>query len=241
MDIRPGREFNILGAMPQELQVRLAALASYGAGITGMFTEMADKAGLTEKGRAQREKEYDRMEAVARAMMVSQERMAEFQRKLDAMHRESYEALIESEERLREARKELERIRERAYEVPLADGRKIKVYRDGDQVRDDDDNIVDESIIRAEDIPASYPTRAERRMGQEIVEKREEEHAERLDDHARIEAAQEALKEDGLTPEEFDEVKGDLEPVARRFEESRPSADEALTRPHPIASMPGPG
>jgi hypothetical protein len=237
----PSNEFNTSATPSQDMLRRLMAIAlGGGEALHSLFSAMAENSGRTERGRAAREKEIERTATFMRTVMATQERVAEFQKKLDAMQRESYEALIKSEERVREARKELERIRERAYEVPLPDGSKLKVYRDGDQVRDDDDNLVDESIIRAEEIPDSCPTRAERRKGQEVVEKREEEHADRLDNHARIEAAQEALRKDGLTPEEFEEIKEDLEPVTRRFEDARPSADEEFTRPHSISSMPGP-
>lgn len=241
MGIRPPiNEFNASASPSQHMLQRLMAIAlAGGEALHSVFTALADQSGRTERGRLAREREIEKSESFVRVVMATQERVAEFQRKLDAMHRESYEALIKSEERMREAQLELERIRERAFEVEI-DGRKVKVYRDGNEVRDDDDKLVDESIIQAQDIPDNCPTRAERRRGQEVMEKREEEHAERLDNHSRIEAAQEALRNDGLTPDEFEEIKDGLEPVARTFEDVRPSAEEDVTRPHPIASMPGP-
>ena len=229
-------EFNVLAIAPQALQLKLAAAAIYGSEATvNAFTQAADRAGLTERGRALKEKEQERRTT---AVMATQERVAEFQKKLDAIQRESYDALIKSEERLREAQKALERIRERAYEVPLPDGTKLKVYRDGDLVRDDNDNIVDASIIRAEDIPDSSPTRAERRKEQERVEERAQDHKEQSERYTKIEAAQERLRSGGLSDDDFAELEKSVEPVKRPSQKPEPGV--SATPPRQDASMPAP-
>lgn len=236
---RPGVEFNALAVVPQDLQVRLAALASYGAGITGIFTAIADKAGLTEKGRAEREKEYERMEAVARVMMASQERMAEFQKKLDRLERESYERMVEAEEDLRQARKELERIRENAFEVDMPDGRKnVKVYRDGDQVREEDGTLVSRDIIKAEDLPKECSTTDQVRKVGKRVESVEQNYTDAASDFARAGEAKEALHEGTMM---IDELEAIVEPADRRDEDARVPEEQHVTPPRQSVSTPGPG
>jgi hypothetical protein len=228
-----------MAVAPQELQVRLAALAQQGAGITSIFTDMADKAGLTEKGREAKEREYERSYEVARAMMVSQERMAEFQKKLDRMERESYERMIKAEEELREARKEQERIRENAFEVDMPDGRKkVKVYRDGDQVREEDGTLVSPEIIRAEDLPKNCSTTKDLLSAGEHVESRERNYTDAASDFARAGEAKEALQEGTMT---LDELEAIVEPMDRELEDARGPEEQNVKPQHQSVSTPGPG
>ncbi|RIK59433.1 MAG: hypothetical protein DCC64_15920, partial [Planctomycetota bacterium] len=47
-----------------------------------VFSAIADRAGNTERGRVAREKENERIASFMRTAMASQERVAEFQKKL---------------------------------------------------------------------------------------------------------------------------------------------------------------
>jgi hypothetical protein len=240
--LRPGNEFNAHAVMPEELQRRLLALALSGnESIMSAFTAMADRAGLTENGRAKREREIERYQALTRMVMATQERISEFQKELDRLERASYEALVESEEKLREARKELERIRERAYEIPMPDGTRLKVYRDGDVVRDEADNIVSAEIIKVEDLPDNCATRDERRKQETVVQEFERNNSEAYSDYARVQAAKEGAAGKNLTDQQVEELDASVEPVRRRLDEVRQAADQSIRPPRQDVSTPGPG
>lgn len=250
MKVRPGAEFNILAVMPQELQLRLATLAlSDAVGITSVFTQRADREGLTEKGRAAREKELQRSAVTALTVLASQERLAEFTKKFDAMERASYEALVENEEKLREAREELARVRERAYEVTMPDGTAAKVYRDADKVRGEDGTIVSKETIRADDIPESSPTWQELEEKTRAAQELGEERRKILEHRERIDAAQNNLSEGALEQGELDQLDHSLGqnipdavrarlPVELAPEE--PASASSFTPARPNASTPGP-
>ena len=192
-------------AVPSAAVLRkLAALAAYGNdSFHSVFTAMAERSGLTERGREAREKRREHYAALTRMMMASTARIAEFQRKLDRLEQAAYEDLRKTEEALREARQEEERVKERAFKVRMPDGTSARVYRDGDIVRDDDGNEVSREIIRAEEIGDQYSKWQERAQTREktraLVERRDRD-VEFIDEvkETREQTAGREMPDDGL-------------------------------------------
>lgn len=204
MGLLSDNEFKSAAVPSAEVLRKLAALAAYGNNsVHSVFTAMADEAGLTEKGRAAKEKEAERAYSLTRMMMASQERIAEFQRKLDRLEQAAYEDLRKTEEALREARQEEERVKDRAFKVRMPDGATARVYRDGDIVRDDDGNEVSPEIIRAEEIGDQYSKWTERAQAREkaraLVERRDRD-VEFIDEvkETREQTAGREMPDDGL-------------------------------------------
>lgn len=220
---KPSNEFNASAHMTPELQLRLMALAISGNDfVNSVFVQIAERAGLTPRGRLAREKENERFYAALRMTMASQERLAWFHEKLERCDRASVAAVIEAEEKLSEARKDLARLKSKAYEITLPDGRTTKVYRDGDKVRDDSGAIVNEDLIRPEDIPESCPTWQDRQEKENAFREAERTRREAAEYRERVDLARKRAGEGGLTEKELDAMERDLErmpdAVGRHYE-----------------------
>jgi len=242
LTIKPSNEFNSFGIVSQEMQLRLMALAaSDSAAVVSSFTAAADAAGLTEKGRLLRARNDERFLATMRQGMASQERIAEFRRELDRLERASYEAMIEADEKRRIARKELDEIRKRAFEIDMPDGRRVKVFRDGDQVREESGAVIDPSIIKPDDIPKSCPEWEPWKQAQTVADKSEAHYGQAASDYSRVQAAKEATAEGKMTDDELDQLKAEIEPVRHRLDDARPEIKREVMPPNQSVSTPGPG
>jgi hypothetical protein len=242
----PINEFNATAMPSQEMLRRLMAVALYGnETLHSVFSALADRAGNTERGRATREKEVERIASFMRTVMATQERIAEFQRKLDMLERASYEALIENEERLAAARDELDRIREQAMEVTMPDGTAAKVYRDGDKVRDDDGTEVSPEIIRPDDISPGRPDWQQRRAIGNEIDDLARQRRDIIEFRERLDQAREKSSGDQIVEEELSVLEKELgdmpEPVTRHLPSDSPASRQpAFTPPTPGASAPAP-
>jgi hypothetical protein len=262
LTLRPGSEFNPQGVMTPQRQLELETLAVNGGSVASVFAISAERAGLTEKGRAAREKkDAERHREVVRAMMASEERMAAFQKKLDELEIASYEALVEIDDRLRDKRQGLERMRANAFKLEKPDGTVMRVYRDkNEKVRDDNGNFVSEELVRAEDIGDGFtrwePYESEKSDIEDLERDREKVAAY----HARVGSAREELSRGGVSDDrraELDAELGDVPaavqskwrnpPAAERAEDQVPASKiegierRAETTPHQGVSTPGPG
>jgi hypothetical protein len=241
----PSNEFNASATPSQEMLRRLMAMALSGnEALHSVFSAMADRAGNTERGRVAREKENERIASFMRTAMASQERVAEFQKKLDELERASYEALIENERQLTEAQEELARIREQAYEITLRDGSKAKVYRDGDKVRDDAGNEVSEDVVKPGDISDRMPDWSRRRAAGERVDELTHERQRIIEYRDRLEETREQAADGELPEDRLNDLEAGVDemPASVRRHAGMPPEQEAepLTRPAPGASMPAP-
>jgi hypothetical protein len=245
-------EFRDAATPSQEKLRRLLTLALYGNdSFHSVFTAMADQAGMTPRGREDRERRQEHYAMLRQMMMASQEQVAAFQRRLDRLERASYEALLETEEDLRKAEKARERTRERAFEIGTPDGKR-KVYRDGEIVRDDDGNVVSRETIRAEDIPANYPVWAERARDEQAVLRAQKRYYDVVEFREQLQSTQEGAAEGGLSADEVDALESKVEAgipydVQRRLsgsaasEGAKQETSREFTPPHQGASTPGPG
>jgi hypothetical protein len=170
--------------------------------------------------------------------LASPERIEKFRTKLDRLDRASAQALAENEEKLRKAGTELQRIRERAYEVTMPDGTIRKVYRDGNTVRDDDGNEISPDIIRAEDIPNSFPTWPQREGAEEAAREAERAYREVLEYRERLERARKA-SEGQPTEQEINDLEAEINrmPVSVRhhYEALSPDQRSGITPQAPSA------
>jgi hypothetical protein len=213
--------FNATSGLTQSMQLRLQVLALSGdSPVSNAFTDEAERLGLTSKGREKKEREADRR--FQDIMQVLRERAAEFRKELDLLEHATAEALHENEEQLRVAREDLKWVRDRAYEITMPDGTIAKVYRDGDRVRDDAGAFVTEA--RADEIPASASSWAQRKASGDTVARLQNERRDLLEYQERVSRTKETLASGETTPEEFDALKADIghmpASVQRRFQES---------------------
>jgi hypothetical protein len=246
--LRPINEFNAYGIVPQRLQLLLQTLAiGDSAAVASVFTAAADRAGLTERGRRLLEQRAAFFAAMMQAAMATPERMAAFSHRLDRLERASYEALIEADERRRMARRELEQLRERTYQITKPDGRTVRVYRDGDVVRDESGAVISRDIIRAEDIPEAFPTWRDMQDKESAFREQERRHREIVEYRERLGRARNETADGGVTTRRADEIEADIEampePVWVHLGE-RPaqevSAESAVTQPGKVVLAPVP-
>lgn len=102
--------------------------------------------------RARHVDQADDPTALAAVAMASPERIAEFRAELDRLDHAAIEALYEIDEELAAASERLTRIEENAHTVVDSTGAILRVYRDGNLVRDDDGRTMDSEFISADAI-----------------------------------------------------------------------------------------
>lgn len=228
------------------MQFRLMAHALSGnETIVSSFSAAADAAGLTETGRLALEKRREQFAALMRTTMASQERLAALQQRMDGVEAASYEALLEADDNRRSARRELEQLRERAYQITKPDGRTVRVYRDGDVVRDESGAVISRDIIRAEDIPDSVPTWQRMQATQEADRDAERRYREIVEYRERLARHREETADGGVTTRRADEIEADIEAMpdsvrGRLGETPRPERRAEITPPGQAVLTPGP-
>ncbi len=135
LTIRPGSEFNIVGAPSEELKRHLLYLATIDS--DAVHSGYKSPNSVHADAESRNAEQADAFLSFAQLVMANQTRIDVLSDELNRLDDASYQALIETEERLERAREELERIRAQAYEITLPDGTVVKVYRDSDAVRGD--------------------------------------------------------------------------------------------------------
>lgn len=163
------------------------------------------------KAEAERQRKDREVQEFVRTVFASQERLAQFTAKLDRLDQASAQALLENEEKLRIAREELRRIRERAYELTRPDGSTVKVYRDGNVVRDDDGVEVDARLIKPEDIPDKFPTWQERRTAGEREADLIQRNREIREYRSQLERSRKLVEDGKITEEELTDLEKSLD------------------------------
>lgn len=160
--------------------------------------------------RARHADQVDDLTPLAAVALASPKRIAEFRAELDRLDHAAIEALYEVDKELAAARERLTRIEENAQTVVDSTGTIIRVYRDGDLVRDDDGHVVDSEIISANAILQERTDWALRSgASQEVTALTVERAAilgfiDRLHDHAS------QAESDTITESELDDMRQDV-------------------------------
>jgi DNA repair exonuclease SbcCD ATPase subunit len=221
MAINPTNDFNALGQLSTARQNRLMTMALNGDSIVSPFADVADREGLSPKGRARKEREREEQRFAREWSARIEEQRERFQRELDRLEQASLAALHENEEQLRAAREELRKIQERAYEITLPDGTVTKVYRDGDKVRTDAGAEVSRDILRAEDLPDGLPLWAERTASGEKNHALDEKHRQILEYREKLERMREVSGGGDPPDESVEQLRAELgampEPVTAHY------------------------
>jgi hypothetical protein len=206
----PTNEFNALSLISPAGQLRLMILAESGnSPVANAFTQEADRLGLTPRGRERKEREETRR--FAEQMQALREQAARFEKRLDLLEQASAEAFLRNEEERRIAQEELKRIQDRAYEITMPDGRVVKVYRDGNLVRDEDGGIVSREIVGAEDIGTTHPTWSERNEADRHLRELEAERDRILNYRKELETARTKTNGGDLTLQELETLEAEVD------------------------------
>lgn len=242
MAVRPTNEFNAFGVASQDMQLRLLSLAQSGnTAIHSVFSAAADAEGLTERGRQAIERRRER--TIDALRLATQEQMAAMQQRLDRLERASYEALIEADDKRRNARRDLDQLRERAFAITMPDGSTVRVYRDGEDVRQESGELVGHEAVRAEDIPDHAPTWQERQAQARAFEEAERRHREIVEYRERLDRARSEIGSGSVTAERAQELDADIEAMPDSIRErldgvAPPEQRVEITQPSPAASRP---
>ena len=154
-----GKDFSLAAAIKDPiLRARLIALESHGnESINSPFSSPHNTRLAGAESKEEETADLATMQFLAEIDRQTQERLEAINKRIDELERRSYEALMRTEEELRKAQEELQHIQDNAFVVTMRDGTEQRVYRDGNVVRTEDGNTVDESVIRPEDIPDGFP------------------------------------------------------------------------------------
>lgn len=226
-------EYNSIGAPSEDVKRKLLYLAEIGSeAITSAFRICAGYAGHNSQER--QDAADAEFHALAEMAMASQERIAQFRQRIDLFDHANLAALRESDEKLQAAQQKRHDIRERAYEVTKADGTAVKVYRDNEIVRDDGGSIVSPEIVDTDEIPASYPTWAQRLDAERDVRQAQQAYDEVVEYRELLNSARERLEDGKLSAEEVDEldialVKDMPDAVRRHYEDPALPAQSQAT------------
>lgn len=158
-------------------------------------------------------------------IQIVSEEMRRFEERLADLERASVAALLENEEKMREAQEELDRIRERAHVITMPDGRKVRVYRDGDVVRDEEGSIID--FLVPGDLPEGSPDYAELRDAYERINELVEERRDIQDYRDRV--------ADTENPDELEALLDDMPPSVAAHTATTAGNGQA---PEPLAEQP---
>lgn len=225
MTIRPGSEFNLTSAPSEALRRKLLYLATTGSGSLASGFKKAsdtDPDGQEDPGG----------QFVAMMMqMATADEMRRFRERLELVDEASTAALLENDEKLREAEEELERIRARALEVTLPNGRKVRVYRDGDIVRDEGGNLID--FMKPADLPAGAPDLSEFKAAASLNARLRAERKQILAYRDRLDATQDRLDQGPVSLNDFDTLKdglGDI-PDSVKAQVDRIAAERGIAPP----------
>lgn len=203
MSLSTANEFNLTGTPSEELKRRLMYLAISGSGAvhTGLDSQ--------RERIAAREKDDlgDDMLAVL-VRQASEQDVRRLRERLALLDEASLAALLENEERMREAEEELQRIRERAFVHTRPDGSKVRVYRDGNAVRDEQGNLIEG--LSPSQLPSTTPELADVRKTFRRIEEIEEERRQINEFRERVGQAQERIDGGPISQPEFDEIEAGL-------------------------------
>lgn len=157
--------------------------------------------------RARHADQADDPTALAAVAMASPEQIADFRAELDRLDHAAIEALYEIDEELAQARERLTAIEENAHTMVDSTGAVVRVYRDGNLVRDDDGHEVDPELVVAREISPERSDWASRSGAKQEVADLEAEKADVLDfiDLLRDQAAH--AESDMIAESDFDDMR----------------------------------
>jgi hypothetical protein len=169
------------------------------------------------RAQAAREKKEREDRAWVQMVMASQERIARFQDSMKRWDIASEKALDEIREDLRKAKKEWQRMKDEAREITFPDGTRRRVFRDGENVRDEQGTLVSSDIAKAEDVSHDPRQWAITSAFGDEVKRLEVREARVLEFQAdRHERMRELERKSGgnITSKALDEVEAELEKIA---------------------------
>ena len=142
---QPVNVFNLTATPSEELKRHLAYLAAIGSGsVVSAFMRAVSPD-------AEARAEWADQIAMMMMQMATEEQIRQFHERLDELEARRLRLLERIDEELERARTERQQLYDEAVEIVFPDGTVRKVFRDGDQVRDEDGNLVSPDIISAEE------------------------------------------------------------------------------------------
>lgn len=169
MTTTPGKIFNSTGAPSEDLKRHLLYLAMIDSG--AVLTGHKPLTGFGPNAHDQDAAAAASLLTFAQLITTRQARLDALNDRINELEQASYAALIETKRQLARARQRLQQIRERAHKITLPDGTVMRVYRDGQTVRDDNGNQIGADIIAPAAIPGKAPDWQTRQAAGETTDK----------------------------------------------------------------------
>lgn len=143
-------EFNLNAS---SAEVRRRQLYHAVTGNESVFTAFA--AANTQKLEVERRRKDENLQSLARMVLASREQIASFRSDLVKFDEQRIELLAKTEQELLEIRGKLKRIRDSAPEMTMPDGSRRKIFRDGDQVRDESGGVISTELVDARTVSSN--------------------------------------------------------------------------------------
>ena len=210
--VRPASIFNAGATPSQDVLLRIAAFIAGGGqiGIGGFGTFSRD-----EKERADEKTADEFMSSIIQ--MATDQQVDELRTRLQRLDEASTAALLESEEEMRKARADLQRVRDHAFLLTQPDGSQVRVYRDGNAVRDESGAVI--ASMKASDLPASVPALSAFNTATDRYAAASVKYTALAEYHARIGKAENRLDEGNVSEEEYARLSkslGDVPPAVQK-------------------------
>lgn len=227
LTVQPTNEFNIAALFTESGRRHLLNLAL--SGNDSVMTPFVPPDGLRAGARAEAQRRRDdNFQMMARMALASQERIERFHVELAELEDRRLALLARTEAELREAQDRLRQLRDAAPEIELPDGTRRKVFRDGNDVRDEAGTLVRPEIINAEAV-SNDPLHRKKYLSAKDVHSRLVERRDRLHQFGeQIKDAGQQADDGKMSGKDMDEFKADLE-KALAAEESPIAAMRAAT------------
>lgn len=228
MTVQPTNEFNIAALFTEKGSRHLLNLAL--SGNDSVITPFAMRDGLSAQARAEAQRRRDEdFQTFARVVMASQERIERFHVELAELEDRRLALLARTEAELREAQDRLQQLRDAAPEVEFPDGTRRKVFRDGNDVRDETGALVSPEIIKAEAV-SNDPNNWRENLQFGSVVRQAKDRIDRLDRAGdKIKTADQQAKDGKMSDKDMDEFKADLEKALTA--EEKPIIADYAARP----------
>jgi hypothetical protein len=219
--------FNLNATPSPEEMLLLRNLAETGS-ILSTFTRAADRKAEEE------EAEWADQIAMMMIQMATEEQVRQFHERLDDLEARRLRLLEGIDEELEQARAERQRLYDEAVAVVFPDGTVRKVFRDGDQVRDENGDLVDQEIARAEDVSNNPRQWSENVASGDLVRKLEEQRA-------RVDAMGDDMRDAGTQADAGRYSAGDLDDRLTEFDDLLAAEERSLAADLPHATAPARG
>lgn len=224
MTVRRVNIFNLNATPSQEEMLLLRNLAETGS-IISAFTRVAD--------RKAEEEEADWADQIVMMMIqaATEEQVRQFHERLDDLEARRLRLLERIDEELEQARAERQRLYDEAVEVVFPDGMVHRLFRDGDQVRDENGNLVDPEIARAEDVSNNPNQWSENVANDELVARLEEQRG-------RVDGLGDDMRDAGVRADAGRYSSGDLDDRLTEFDDLLAAEERSLAADLPHTTAP---